>query len=389
MNPQQMDNFMDKLLRSYEILRLQPGASLAEVEHAYQEAAWHWHPNHFPQEPYIQKKAQARIWEINAAYQSVKTHLLEEAAAGPATAPPGPDAAIPEAAPGPWEGGFLSRIHTGQAWLREHAGGLAVGLALAAGFFLSPLIYTYLSTPTKPPAPTAKEMASVAPGPGASQGGKAMLPAATPKTGAVAGGPARPAAPAPPRYFTLGSGQDEVWALQGPPQKIAGNTWKYGLSTVTFGKDRRVINYQNISRNLWVRRAPGAPLAAASRPVYFTVGSSKEVVLTVQGNPTGVVGNAWKYGESEVKFHGDRVVSYEDTGHNLEVKGPSRVRTTRKAHRDYFTLGSSKRRVLAVQGYPTSVWGNTWWYGHSQIDFSGDQVIGFADVSRNLKARII
>jgi len=116
------------------------------------------------------------------------------------------------------------------------------------------------------------------------------------------------------------------------------------------------------------------------------VGSSKDRVLAVQGTPTGVVGNTWKYGESEVKFRGDRVVAYANTGHNLEVRAPSR---TRKASRNYFTLGSSKRRVLAVQGYPTYVWGNTWWYGYSQIIFYGDRVISFADVSRNLKARMI
>ena len=51
---------MNDLQRAYQILRLEPGATLAEVEKAYRDAAWHWHPNHFPPEPYIQEKAQAR-----------------------------------------------------------------------------------------------------------------------------------------------------------------------------------------------------------------------------------------------------------------------------------------------------------------------------------------
>ncbi len=380
---------MDDLLRSYKILHLEPGASLPEVQKAYRDAVWLWHPNHFPWEPYIQEKAQTRAREINAAYQCLKTHLLEKEAGTPGTASPGPDAAIAETGSGLAAGTIPPLIHRGQTWSREHATGLAVGLALAAGLFLSPLIYSYLSAPSKPPAPTAKEMASIAPDSGAIRGGKAAPPAATPKTGAAAGGQARPAAPAPSRYLTLGSSQDEVWALQGPPQHISGNTWKYGLSTVTFNKNRRVVSYANISRNLRVRLAPMAPVAAAGRPVYFTVGSSKDRVLAVQGTPTGVVGNSWKYGESEVKFRGDRVVSYTDTGHNLEIRALSRTRASRKVYRDYFTLGSSKRRVMAVQGYPTYVWGNTWWYGYSQINFSGDRVIGFADVSRNLKARLI
>ncbi|MHB8066316.1 MAG: J domain-containing protein [Desulfobaccales bacterium] len=373
---------MDELMHSYKVMHLQPGASLAEVEKAHRDAAWLWHPDRFPHEPHIQEKARARIREINVAYQRLTTHLQEEAERTPAAAPPGADAAPGEEA-SPAARTDFSQISALQNWIQEHATGLTVGLALAVALFLSPLLYSYLTTPAQPPASTAPEMASVAPGAGAIS--KAPPPAATPKAGAITGGQQLAA---PRRYFTLGSSQDEVWALQGPPQKIAGNTWKYGLSTVTF-RNHRVISYLNISKNLRVQTASIAPAAAAPRPVYFTVGSTKARVLAVQGNPTGVVGNSWKYGESEVKFQGDRVVSYEDTGHNLEVKGPARTRAYGKARRDYFTMGSSKRRVLAVQGQPTYVWGNTWWYGYSRINFYGDRVIGFADASRNLKARVI
>ncbi|MEW6657610.1 MAG: J domain-containing protein [Thermodesulfobacteriota bacterium] len=379
---------MDHLLRSYKILRLKPGASLAEVRQAHRDAAWLWHPDRFPREPYIQEKARARMREINAAYQSLKTHLLEKATGPLEVAAPSADAALSGTGPGSTAGSILPLIRTGQIWFREHAGILALGLALATGLFLSPLIYNYLTSPSQPAATTAQEAASVPPASGAIQGGKPAPPAAAPQNGAKAGSPARPTLPTPKGHFTLGSSQYEVWAVQGPPQHILHNTWKYGLSTVTF-KNRRVVSYLNISRNLRVRLAPGVPAAAGRGPVHFTVGSSKDRVLAVQGTPTGVVGNTWKYGESEVKFRGDRVVAYANTGHNLEVRAPSRPRTARKASRKYFTLGSSKRRVLAVQGYPTYVWGNTWWYGYSQIIFYGDRVIGFADVSRNLKARMI
>jgi hypothetical protein len=379
---------MNDLLRSYRILRLKPGVSLAEVQQAHRDAAWLWHPDRFPQEPHIQEKAQVRTREINAAYQCIRTYLLESEAPKPETAIPGAAAAPSAAATIPTAGGILPLSHPVQAWFLKQAGGLAVGLALAAGLFLSPLIHNYLSVPAPPSSPAAKEMAPVAPDSGAIQGGKAAPPAAAPEGGAIPGGPARPTPPVSKGYFTLGSSQYEVWAVQGPPQHILRNTWKYGLSTVTF-KNRRVVSYLNISRNLRVRLTPGVTAAAGRGPVYFTVGSSKDRVLAVQGTPTGVVGNTWKYGESEVNFRGDRVVSYANTGGNLEVKAPSRTRTVRKAQGDFFTLGSSKRRVLAVQGFPTYVWGNTWWYGYSRIIFYGDRVIGFADVSRNLKARVI
>lgn len=312
---------MDELLRSsYKIMHLEPGASLAEVEKAHRDAAWLWHPDRFPHEPHIQEKARARIREINVAYERLKFHLKEKAERTAAAAPPGAGPA-PGKEAGPAAITSSSQISALHSWIEEHATGLTVALALAVGLFLSPLLYSYLTAPTKPPAATAPEMAYVAPGAGAIS--QAPLPAATPKGGAITGRQ-QPAALRP--YFGLGSSQDEVWALQGPPQKIAGDTWKYGLSTVTFNKNHRVISYSNFSKNLRVQMVSPAPAAAPRRPIYFTVGSTKERVLTVQGNPTGVVGNAWKYGESEVKFRGDRVVSFEDTGRNLEFKGPSRTR---------------------------------------------------------------
>ncbi len=377
---------MDDLLHCYKILGLKPGASFEEVQKAYRDAAWLWHPDRFPNEPYIQEKAQARIRDINAAYQQLKTHFLGKEAEATDAASPAADAGMSETETGPSPppaGEILSRVRTARVWVREHAAQVLIGLAVAAGLLLSPLIYAYLRAPSMAPAPVTKETAPAAPDAGPFQGEKAAPRAATPAAGPVAGRRAIPPPPAASRYFTLGSSQDEVWALQGPPQRILGNTWKYGLSWVTF-KNRRVVSYLNISRNLRVRLAPAA---VAGRPSYFTVGSSKDRVLAVQGTPTGVVGNSWKYGESEVKFRGERVVCYTDTGHNLEVTAPSRTRTARKAWRNYFSLGSTKRRVLAVQGYPTYVWGNTWWYGYSRVNFYDDRVINFANFSGNLKAR--
>jgi hypothetical protein len=386
---------MNDLERAYQILRLEPNATLDKVEEAYRDAAWHWHPNHFPPEPHVQEKAQAKIREITAAYQQVKNFLWERESKKLEAASPAADEPwriTPGPAPPP-PGKISSLAVAAQTWIREHTAPLLIGLVIVAGLFFSPLIYYYLNAPAKlAPAPVQEKVAALpAPGSQALPGDKAGSRIAAPSPGTAAGR-SRTAPPVASRYFTLGSSPEEVRVIQGPPRYLSATTWKYGLSTVTF-KNRRVVGYANISQNLRVSLAPKPPVVPAGLPVFFAVGSSKDRVLAVQGTPSMVVGNTWKYGESEVKFQGDRVVSFTNFADNLQVKGPGKagaaIRTAKRGHRGYFTLGSSKRQVLAVQGPPTRVWGNTWWYGYSQVTFYDDRVIGFADASRNLKARVL
>ena len=380
---------MNDLLHSYEILGLKPGASFAEVQQAYRDVARVWHPDRFPHDPHLQEEAQAKIREINGAYQQLKSHLSGKYGWAFGSPVPGRDEPISMTSNGrepPPEGETLPQVRTPGLWIRNHAARLMLGLALVAGLFISPLIYAYLSGPARPALPGAKETVT----PPVSQaylGDTAGRQPAAPKAVPETVQKVFPPAPAARRFFTLGSTQDEVWALQGPPTTITGNTWKYGLSTVTF-KNYRVISYSNISWNLKVRLVPKTPVTDRQFPVYFTKGSSKDRVLVVQGTPSEVVGNTWKFGESEVRFRGDRVVSYANTAHNLQVKGPTKTRAAGRDRPGYFTLGSSKRRVLAAQGFPTCAWGNTWWYGYSQINFYHDRVVGFADCHRNLKVRV-
>ena len=389
MNPKFGDLLMNDLLRSYEILGLKPGASFTEVQQAYRDAARVWHPDRFPHDPHLQEEAQARIREINGAYQQLKSHLSGNNGWACGATSPGRDEPISMTSNGreaPPEGETLPQVRTPGLWIRNHVAGLFLGLALVAGLLASPLIYAYLSKPSGPTLPSPKESVT----PPASQaplGDMASLQPAAPQAVPQTAPKVAPPAPAARRFFTLGATQDEVWALQGPPTTITGNTWKYGLSTVTF-KNYRVISYSNISWNLKVRLVPKTPVTDRQFPVYFTKGSSKDRVLVVQGTPSEVVGNTWKFGESEVRFRGDRVVSYANLAHNLQVKGPAKTRAAGRGRPDYFTLGSSKRRVLAAQGFPSCAWGNTWWYGYSQINFYHNRVVSFADYHRNLKVRV-
>jgi hypothetical protein len=47
------------------------------------------------------------------------------------------------------------------------------------------------------------------------------------------------------------------------------------------------------------------------------------------------------------------------------------------------TMGSTKEEVIAAQGQPASVDGNTWRYGASEIYFVSDRVVGWKDSPEN------
>ncbi len=62
-----------KISRSIEILGLKPGATREEVDTAYRDLAKVWHPDRFSGNPRLQKKAEEKIKEINAAYEYIKS----------------------------------------------------------------------------------------------------------------------------------------------------------------------------------------------------------------------------------------------------------------------------------------------------------------------------
>lgn len=54
----------------------------------------------------------------------------------------------------------------------------------------------------------------------------------------------------------------------------------------------------------------------------------------------------------------------------------------------YFALGSTGAEVRSIQGAPSSVIGDTWSYDHSIIWFRENRVVGYSDVSGNLKVHL-
>ena len=63
----------EKISRCIEILGLKSGASQEEVNQAHRDLVNVWHPDRFVGNPRLQKKAEEKSKEINAAYEYIKS----------------------------------------------------------------------------------------------------------------------------------------------------------------------------------------------------------------------------------------------------------------------------------------------------------------------------
>jgi len=104
----------------------------------------------------------------------------------------------------------------------------------------------------------------------------------------------------------------------------------------------------------------------------FAIGSTLGDVLAAQGRPSHADGDIWYYGKSTVTFVQGRVASWSQ-----HPEYPLRTSATHppdSSELAFYGLGASSEMVLAIQGPPSRIDGNTWHYGSSKIHFSGDRV---------------
>lgn len=120
-------------------------------------------------------------------------------------------------------------------------------------------------------------------------------------------------------YITVGSTKDEVLKLLGTPTASTADTFEYKGSKLYF-KDDIVSGWKidPISAPLRVKLWPDGPVDT-SLP-YFTVGSSKDMVLVIQGTPTEFTEDKFSYGRSEVYFQNDRVVRWKEDPESIPLK---------------------------------------------------------------------
>ncbi|MEM9398590.1 MAG: DnaJ domain-containing protein [Verrucomicrobiota bacterium] len=127
-------------------------------------------------------------------------------------------------------------------------------------------------------------------------------------------------------FITVGSSEEDVVRIMGEPTSKEANVWFYKLSSVTFS-DRKVTTWNSTDNDpLTVKLLPRQ--SVSNPPDFFTIGSSKDVVLAVQGTPRAFSDSIWYYGLSVVMFSGDKVISwtqYSDhplKAHKVESPAP-------------------------------------------------------------------
>jgi hypothetical protein len=124
--------------------------------------------------------------------------------------------------------------------------------------------------------------------------------------------PAAVAAATPHKIFpfiTIGSTRNEVVQQQGTPTASSQDKLVYGHSEL-YLKDGAVVGWKidPVSNPIRVKLWPQAPVDTNQK--YFTVDSTRDDVLVIQGTPTAFSKEKFAYGGSEVYFQNNRVVRW-------------------------------------------------------------------------------
>jgi hypothetical protein len=111
-------------------------------------------------------------------------------------------------------------------------------------------------------------------------------------------------------YITAGLTKDEVIAIQGTPSSSSEDGLAYG-STEFYFRDGKLAGWSIDSKSDPVRVKLWPETAVDPNLRSFTLGSTKDQVLVIQGTPTLFSEDRFGYGGSEVYFQNDRVIGWK------------------------------------------------------------------------------
>jgi hypothetical protein len=115
----------------------------------------------------------------------------------------------------------------------------------------------------------------------------------------------------PMPYVTVGLTKDEVMTVMGPPLSLTAATLTY--HNAVFYLRKGVVAGWSVDPVLIPLRVKLWPQGHFDpRLTTFTVGSTKNEVIAVQGTPTTLSENKLAYGSSEVFLEGGRVIGWND-----------------------------------------------------------------------------
>ena len=248
-------------------------ATQTEIKEAYRTLAKVWHPDRFQGDEHLRATAEEKLKEINSAY-----HLLTTTAAGGGYSKSSRQASPPQesyqaaAAPGwaphqPPRKSRFRRPFGARRYATRRGVAVAVAILLVSGIWIY-VRHNGLPSLFVDDAPR-QAVGQEAPSTGAAgQSSKEKKPTQHPATDSAKPGGRAQARPNPVASLVVYPDED-----------------------------------------------PQVP--------YFTVGSTKNDVVRIQGPPTSIAGDVFRYGDSEVYFQYGRVQSWrEDPGSPLKARLP-------------------------------------------------------------------
>ncbi len=361
----------------YRLLELEMGASRAEIKRAYRELVQVWHPDRFSHDPVLQRKAEEKLKQINLAYEKIGNISVEEI-------PPRTGAAKPPY--GSTEGDARSaRANDTATSSTSHQDGshgqtppfqqsesdwaqsfvrfavIVVVLMVLASVFQSgkPTSNGRTAYGLPDTKQTSIESNSV---PNSKHDNRA-------KDNSVEFASSKPPDIGKPTYGLPDTKQTSIESNSVPNPK----------------QDNRA---EDNSVEFATAKTPNShpPAVIALGLGFFTIGSTKDEVLAVQGTPESIIGEAFSYGYSRINFANGRVKGWSDISKVLKIK---MLPTSEVQPKGYFSIGSTKDEVLVEQGTPESIIGEAFSYGYSRVNFADGRVKNWSDISKVLKVKLI
>lgn len=345
------------------ILELDGDATEKEIRTAYLTLVKVWHPDRFQTDSALKEAAEAKLQDINSAYEFLTLTLQERAEwkrpeHWTEEEDPGGPSPQAESSAAEKRNQFFRRIRGLSRWIVPTLKNLFV----FGVFVFAILVFRYLWIAFDVPEPTTDAVAKIydssketvlseletpkrrfldavehdlrkldpqwfPPGPVASPQTGQTVPGSNSRTArkysakAAVSEPARiePAPHTIHSYITIGSTRDEVLAQQGPPTSTSDDKLVYGRSEVDL-KDGIVTGWRidPASDPVRVKLWPQGPVDTSQE--FFTVFSTKDDVLVIQGTPTAFTKDKFEYGGSEVYFQNDRVVRWKNDPGSIPLK---------------------------------------------------------------------
>lgn len=320
-----------------QVLELPAGATDAEIKAAYHLLVKVWHPDRFQGDKKLRDSAEEKLKLINSTYLFLTSGSARAAQRRPPQSYPSPaarwepsPAASPVSNPSPSSQPAPSASPRQSAAPPVARSGSRLGsvlqtlLAIACVAVLAGLLLKGIDSrlPRKPEAMEVSASDRPTPEPAVNTAAVQPAPVATVSVSRSV----RKAPPAPVRIqplITVGMTADEVIAIAGTPASSTGDKIAYEGSEF-YLKDGKVAGWKidPATASVRVKLWPNASVDTSLQ--FFSVGSTRDDVLAVEGTPTTLLDDTFGYGNSEVYFRRNRVVSWKDDPASVPLRAVAR-----------------------------------------------------------------